>query len=401
MDSRRREIVLSMATVLCGSALPHSAAARQHLPTMQDLIARIEGPGVPFSGKPGELRSLTLEAVMKKLGVPGMSLAVVADSQVHWSKAYGVSDAASGTPVTPETRFQAASISKPLTAIAILRLVEQGELSLDTDVNAYLKSWKVPRCAGCDRAPVTLRSLISHTSGADDGFGFPGYAPDAPLPTVVEMIEGRPPSITGAVPFVRPPFTFHRYSGGGYLILQLVLSDVLRRPFDQIMRDLVLEPLGMRHSSFAQPLPPEAARNAALAHGPDGKRLDQPWHVFPEQAAAGLWTTAADLARVIVEVQRAAWDGRGAVLGRAGARALLAPTGIGPFGAGFRLLTFGEGWYFYHGGSNWGYEAHLRGHFRKGYGIAIMTNAQKSGYSLIREVDARVVDAYGWDRAAT
>lgn len=353
------------------------------------------------SGKAGTLRSLPLDEVMQKLGVPGMSLAVVADSQVHWSKAYGVRDAESGAPVTHDTLFQAASISKPLTAMAILRLVEQGKLSLDEDVNAYLTSWKVPRCGACGSTPVTLRSLISHTSGADDGFGFPGYAPGAPLPSVVEMIEGRPPSITGAVPFARPPFTSHRYSGGGYLVLQLVLAEVLGRPFDQIMRELVLEPLGMRHSSFAQPLPPDAARNVALAHGPDGKRLDQPWHVFPEQAAAGLWTTAADLARVIVEVQRAAWDGRGAVLGRAGARELLAPTGIGPFGAGFRLLSFGEGWYFYHGGSNWGYEAHFRGHLRKGYGIAIMTNAQKSGYSLIGEVDARVAAAYGWDRAGT
>jgi CubicO group peptidase (beta-lactamase class C family) len=335
---------------------------------------------------------------MRRLGVPGMSLAVIENSRIHWSKAYGVRDSASGAPAAGDTLFQAASISKPLTAMAILRLVEQGRLSLDEDVNAYLRSWRLP-CSACGSQPVTLRSLMSHTSGADDGFGFPGYAPGSRLPTIVEILEGRPPSITGPVPFARPPFAAYRYSGGGYLVLQLVLSDVLDRPFDRIMDDLVLGPLGMRDSTYAQPLPPDRARNAAFAHGADGRRLAEPWHLFPEQAAAGLWTTAADLARAVIEVQQAAWGGAGAVLGRSAAREMISPIGVGPFGAGFRLITFGEGWYFYHGGSNWGYEAHIRGHLRKGYGVAIMTNAQESGAALIGEVGSRVANAYEWDRA--
>jgi len=224
--------------------------------------------------------------------------------------------------------------------------------------------------------------------------------PGDPLPTIVELLEGRPPSITGPVRFARPPFAAYGYSGGGYLILQLMLSDLLGRPFDRIMRDLVLGPLGMASSTYAQPLPMELARRAARAHGSDGKRLPHPWHVFPEQAAAGLWTTAADLARAVIEVQRAAWEGRGAVLAPGSAREMISPTGVGPFGAGFRLLTLGDGWYFHHSGSNWGFEAHVRGHLRKGYGVAIMTNAQESGSSLIGEVGSRIANACNWDRAA-
>lgn len=389
MKFNRREALAASIAVL---ATPCLAAS----PSPEESIALVERGG---GARGGEFAALSINVLMQKLGVPGMSMAVIRDWKIHWSKSYGVRDAISRAPVTPDTRFQAASISKPVTAMAVLRLAQEGRLRLDDDVNTYLHHWKLKACEDCKGKPVTPRSLIGHVAGADDGFGFPGYAPSVPLPTVVDILDGRSPSVTGAVLFTRPPYEAYKYSGGGYVVLQQMLTDLTGRSFAGLMRDLVLAPLAMENSTFEQPLPSKLAALAATAHSADGKRMDQPWHVYPEQSAAGLWTTAMDLASMVIEVQRAVRNDGGKVLRSRMAREMLSPIGVGPFGAGFRLTAIGDGWYFYHGGSNWGFEAHVRGHLHKGYGVAIMTNAQDSGAALINEMGSRVAEAYGWDSA--
>jgi len=390
MMINRREAVVTGIVAL-------AAPCRAANPGPEEAIARVELGG---GARGGELAALSIELLMQKLGVPGMSMVVIRDWKIHWSKSYGVRDAASRAPVTPDTPFQAASISKPVTAMAVLRLAQAGRLRLDDDVNAYLRHWTLKACAGCKGKPVTPRSLMGHVAGADDGFGFPGYPPSALLPTLIDILDGRPPSITGAVSFTRPPYEAYKYSGGSYVVLQQMLTDLTGRPFAELMRDLVLRPLAMENSTFEQPLPSKLTALAATAHSADGKRMDQPWHVYPEQSAAGLWTTATDLAAMVIEIQRAVRDDGGKVLRWQMAREMLSPIGVGPFGAGFRLTALGDGWYFYHGGSNWGFEAHVRGHLHKGYGVAIMTNAQDSGATLINEMGSRLAEAYGWDSAS-
>lgn len=389
MMFNRREMVVGGIAALTTPCMGASTGAEVH-------IARIERGGRAGGG---ELAALPIDVMMQKLGVPGMSIAVVRDTQIHWSKCYGVRDAASRAPVTPATRFQAASISKPLTAMAVLRLAQEGRIRLDGDVNAYLRNWSLKACRDCKGKPVTPRSLMGHVAGAEDGFGFPGYPPSVPLPTLVDILEGRSPSVTGAVSFTRPPFEDYKYSGGSYVVIQKMLTDLTGRRFEDLMHDLVLKPLAMENSTFEQPLPSKIAALAATAHSANGKRMDQPWHVYPEQSAAGLWTTATDLAAVVIEVQRSVQEGGGNLLRPQMAREMLTPIGVGPFGAGFRLAMIGDEWYFYHGGSNWGFEAHVRGHLRKGYGVAIMTNAQESGARLINEVGSRLAESYGWDSA--
>jgi CubicO group peptidase (beta-lactamase class C family) len=341
---------------------------------------------------------LTLSEVMQKVRVPGMSVAVVKDFQVHWTKAYGVADVATGRPADTSTRFQAASISKPVTAMAAVRLAQDRRLDLDADVNSVLTSWKVPaseytRGGG---GPVTPRALFSHTSGADDGFGFPGYDPGAARPTLTQILDGEPPSNLGAVRFARPPFQAYKYSGGGVTLMQLALADLTGQPFAALMHDTVLGPLQMTASSFEQP--PSSGSTAALARAHDGQArpMNTPWHVYPEQAAAGLWTTPADLARFVIEVQTALRGPTGTVLSQASAREMTTPVGVGPFGVGLAVELRGEGWYFSHGGSNWGFQADIVGHLRKGYGIVVMTNGDR-GRPLINEVEARVAAAYNWD----
>ena len=176
--------------------------------------------------------------------------------------------------------------------------------------------------------------------------------------------------------------------------MQQALSDVTGEPFERLMQRLVLRPLGMAHSSFEPPT--GAAPGYARAHDESGKRMDAPWHIYPEKAAAGLWTTAGDLARFVIELARGGAGEEGTVLHPDFARQMLAPVGVGEFAVGPRIVRKGDEWYFYHGGSNWGFEARIIGHLRKGYGLVIMTNAQGSGAALIEEMQARIFEAYHW-----
>jgi CubicO group peptidase (beta-lactamase class C family) len=237
---------------------------------------------------------------------------------------------------------------------------------------------------------------LSHTSGSDDGFGFPGYDPSATRPTVVQILNGEPPSNVGPVRFVRPPFTGQKYSGGGTEIMQLTLTDLTGLPFAELMNQKVLGPLGMTGSSYEQPPTGEVAERTARAHDGSGKAMGPKWHVYPEQAAAGLWTTPSDLARVAIEAQRAIQGPAGKVLSQASAREMMAPTGLGPFAVGFMIEKRGEGWYFMHSGGNWGFRCDLVAHMRKGYGVVVMTNGDNGG-SVIKEIEDRVAAAYGWD----
>lgn len=358
-----------------------------------DYIARVEGPQSP--NRQG-FDPLTIEQLMTRFRVPGVSVAVFKDFEIHWTKGYGVADVESKTAVDEHTVFQAASISKPVTALAVMRAVQDGKLSLDTDINTYLESWKVPASEHNKTQPVTLRALLSHTSGSGDGFGFPGYHPDAARPTVVQILNGDKPSNVGKVLFERPPFTYAKYSGGGTTIVQLALIEHLKRPFPELLKTMVLDPVGVRDSAYEQPLSPERDKNAARAHDGQGRTRDAKWHVYPELAAAGLWTTPSDLARIALDVQRSLMMDKGKVLSRASARAMMTPAGVGGFAVGWSIEKRGEGWYFMHGGSNWGFQCHLIAHMTKGYGVAIMTNSD-SGGAILGQIEQRVANAYNWD----
>jgi CubicO group peptidase (beta-lactamase class C family) len=383
-------VVLFAAAVSSTPAGP-SSVAQDTSPAA--MMTRIEGRQVPdrqgFDG-------FTLEQLMEKMRVPGVSVAVIKDFEIHWAKGYGTSDVTTGAPVTPDTIFQAASISKPTAAMGVMRLVQDGKMSLDAEINTFLKSWKLPASEHTRDRPVTLRALLSHTSGLGDGFGFPGYPPNAPLPSVVQILNGEKPSNTGKVLLDRPPFTAYKYSGGGVTIVQLAVTDTTGRAFHELMKSLVLDPIGMRHSAFEQPLSAERDSTAARAHSGRGAAMDAKWHVYPELQAAGLWTTPSDLARLAIELQRTLQGQSTRVLSLASAREMITPVGVGDFAVGFGLRKLGEGWYFGHGGSNWGFQCDLVAHVRKGYGVAIMTNADSGGV-VVNEIRNRVAAAYNWD----
>jgi CubicO group peptidase (beta-lactamase class C family) len=369
------------------------ATARAQTQTAADYIAAVEG--AQSSPGPNDLGTLTIAELMARFNVPGVSIAVIHDFEIHWAKGYGIADVETGAAVDDETMFQAASISKPVAAMAVLRAVQDGLFTLDDDINDILQSWTLDGGEFTRDRPVTPRMLTSHTSGLGDGFGFPGYDPSDPIPTVVQILEGDELSNVNVLFMERAPMSLMEYSGGGVTLMQQALSDVRGRPFADIMRDDVLRPIGMDNSTFEQPLPPARDRNAARAHSRDGTAMGAKWHVYPEMAAAGLWTTAGDLARFALEVQRSAIGESNRVLSRATVQEMLSPVGVGDFAVGFSIAKLGQGWYFSHGGSNWGFRATLLAHKVKGYGLAIMTNADQ-GSAVAGELSRRIQLAYEW-----
>jgi CubicO group peptidase (beta-lactamase class C family) len=357
------------------------------------MMRRIESPQTPdHQGLDG----LTVQQVMERAHVPGVSIAVIKDFEVHWAKGYGTADVESGARVDADTIFQAASISKPVAAMAAVRAAQDGKFSLDDDINSILKTWKLPENEFTRGHPVTPRALMSHTSGLGDGFGFPGYHPSAPRPTLVQILNGSAPSNVGRVFMERPPFTAEKYSGGGVTLMQLAMMDATGASYPEMMQAVVLGPIGMTHSAYEQPLSAERDRHAARAHDGGGRAMDAKWHVYPELAAAGLWTTPTDLAKFAIEVQKTANGKSMRVLTRASVLEMLTPVGVGDYAVGLGIAKMGQGWYFGHGGSNWGFQCDLLAHRVKGYGVAIMTNGDR-GRAVIDEVRARVAAAYGWD----
>jgi len=320
--------------------------------------------------------------------VPAVSVAVIRDHRIEWAEAWGFADVASHREATPTTLFQAASISKPVAATAALTLVEEGKLDLDTDVNGYLTSWHVPDTAAAQKEKVTLRRLLTHTAGLTV-HGFPGYARSDRLPSAVEVLDGK--GNTDPVRIAMKPGFMWQYSGGGYTVVQVLLGDVTGVPFDRLMRERVLEPMGMTLSTYTAPLPASRWDDAASGYRGDGTPVEESWHVYPEQAAAGLWTTPSDLARWGLGIL-AAYDGAAdGVLSPAMAREMLTPGrnnwGLGPSLDGAHLR-------FGHGGSNEGFQCMLAVFF-DGRGVAIMTNGDRGG-ALMSEILATLAVAYDW-----
>jgi len=366
-----------------------AACSKGGSPDSSIAIARIRDSLMPTVVITGETpATASIATRMAELNVPAVSVAVIDGGRIVWAEAWGMADAASGRPATPGSLFQAASISKPVTATAALQLVEEGKLDLDIPVNAYLRSWKVAESPFTAVEFVTLRRLLTHTAGLTV-HGFPGYARSAEIPDAVAVLEGR--GNTAPVQVDVTPGSKWRYSGGGYTVVQVLLSDVTGQPFAGLMRERVLAPAGMTSSTYEQPLPEARWTEAATGYRPDGEPVEEGWHVYPEQAAAGLWTTPTDLARWGLAIL-AAYDGKeGGVIEPETARAMLT-AGMGRYGLGAGIGE--DGRWFGHGGSNEGFRCQLVV-FLDGRGAAIMTNGDRGG-ELIPQILATLALQYDW-----
>jgi CubicO group peptidase (beta-lactamase class C family) len=372
-----------------------AAAATLAAQNVDERVRRIENgllPPVVVKGQPNQ--TLKLDDRMRELKIPGVSVAVFENGRIEWTRGWGMADVAEGRRVEADTRFQAASISKPVAAAAALALVTLGQMSLDDDINRHLTSWKLPANAFTAKEKVTLGHLLSHTGGVTVS-GFRGYAADESVPTLLQLLDGVKPANSAPIRVDIPVGTRWRYAGGGYSIVQLAIQDVTKKPFADALRELVLEPLGMSRSTFVQPLPATLREKAATGYRSSGDPIAGRWHTYPEQAAAGLWTTPADLARFAIAIQQtAAGTAPQPIMSRAIAAQMLKAR-MDDYGLGVGLTGVGPAAQFGHGGSNAGFRCQLVAFKDRASGVVVMTNSDR-GSAIMQEIIRAVAREYGW-----
>ena len=389
----RKTFLLLFATVSATS----SAAAQDT--TLAARIRRVEsGLSMPVMVVGRADLAMSVADRMRVHNTPAVSIAVINDGRIEWARAYGTLQARGSVPADTGTLFQAASISKPVAALGALLLAQRGQLSLDADVNTYLRSWRVPENAFTAREKVTLRRIVSHNAGLTV-HGFPGYAADSAVPTTVQVLDGQRPANTAAVRVDTFPGAILRYSGGGTTVMQQMVTDVTGRPFPLFMRETVLRPLGMLNSDYDYNVAADRVRRIALAHDRQGRPIEGGWHRYPEMAAAGLWTTPSDLARFVIAVHHASRGRTGGVISPELARQMLTQqSGQNGNGFGLGLQLEGAGTpaeWFGHGGSNEGYRAMMVMFSGTGDGAVVMTSSD-AGAELASEILRSLAREYGW-----
>ena len=335
----------------------------------------------------GEEKRVGLDQALALLNVPSASIALIDEGRIAFARAYGKGP-------MPDTPYQAASLSKFVAAIGALRLVEAGTLKLDEDVNEKLTSWRVRSNPLDAEHKVTLRGLLSLTGGIGVP-GFLGYEVGAPVPTLTQILDGTPPANSPPVTVIATPGSAYHYSGGGYEIAEALLQDVTGKPFPQLMQDLVLRPMGMTSSSFDQPPSEAFASRAVSGHFADGKELPGRWHVFPEHAAAGLWSTPTDLAKLLVQLADT-WQGLTSIfLRRHTLEEMLTPQSGGPYGLGAAVAGDGASLVLMKRGQNVGFQGYLILYPASGQVMVVMTNSD-NGFKLAEALIKRAAVAYGW-----
>jgi CubicO group peptidase (beta-lactamase class C family) len=375
--------VLIFLAFSCKTEKPGNALADMHA---------IENGLLPAVHVKGDsVTAFNLQERMAHYSVPGLSLALVENGQLKWAKGYGIANSENGSEVGTTTLFQAASISKPLAALAILKLVENGILDLDEDVNTYLKDWKIPENNFTKEQKVTLRGLLTHTAGITV-HGFPGYRQSDRFPTITEVLNGDGNTAKIHVDII--PGSIWRYSGGGYTIMEKIIEDQSGLSLDEYMSRYIFPEIGMENSTFQQPLGQEFHSHASAAYDTDGKIIEGYWHNYPEKAAAGLWTTPTDLAKYCIEIHRVLSGKAKGVLSRETIEMMLTKH-QNDWGLGPSLSGEDDSLIFMHGGKNAGFTNNLVSFAHRGNALIIMTNAD-NGRPLISEIERAVSCHYRW-----
>ncbi len=366
-----------------------SPQSEKHKKFLNERISRIEN-GLQSNiqiqyGDSVSIQYYNIEERMKELGIPGVSIAVMNNGVIEWAKGYGMADSYENREVTTETLFQAGSISKPIAATRILQLAEKDKINLDSNVNDYLSSWKLPDNEFTEKEKVTTRRLMTHSAGLTV-HGFPGYSKSDTIPSIVDILNGK--GNTGPVRVFRKPGERWKYSGGGYTIMQLIITDLEQKKFPEIMQEHVLDPFGMTSSTYANPLPKKYHDLAATGYYNDQTAVKGKWHTYPEMAAAGLWTTPSQLVLWAKEVQQILQTQKDGLLKTQTVNEMLTEhrgnQGLGPY---VLKHTFG------HGGADEGFRADLMAWKDIPISVAIMSNSD-NGSSIFREIFLSLAKEY-------
>lgn len=370
--------------------LSAATAQQPYSKAVNEQIARVEtslSGGIIIDGK-----TYTLPERMKHYNVSGLSVAVIDNYQIVWAKGYGYADKKEKRKVTANTLFEPGSISKSLNAVGILQLAQQGKLDLYQDINQYLVNWKFPYDTVSHGKKITTAQLLSHTAGLGV-HGFPGYQRDSAIAAVTDILDGRAPSNTEAVRSVTEPGKASRYSGGGILITQQMLTDLTKQRYEQYIYEHVLRPLGMTNSSYNQPPAVSQRKNLATGYKSNGNEVPGKYFVYPEKAAAGLWTTPTDICKYILEIQQAYLGKSSKVLNQE-----MVKLHVTPYKNDVAMGTFiqnrnGEK-YFDHTASNEGFSGLFIGGLTNGKGAAIFVNSDDA--TIAFELVNSIAIAYNW-----
>lgn len=386
-------LVGAAVALLAGCSSPKAPATTAAVPDPRpDRVLAGLRPGFAIKGEAPVRWTLAERMALHK--VPGVSIAIVDSGRIIWARGFGVKETGGADSVTTETLFQAGSVSKPTFALGVMRLVQDGKLDLDEDVNVKLTSWKVPENKFTATEKVTLRRILSHNAGLTM-HGFPGYEAGTPIPTLPQILDGTKPIVnTDPVRVDTFPGAIWRYSGGGTTIAQLLVTEFTKQPFPAFMKEKVLDPAGMTHSTYEQPLPVAMAPQAATGHLVDGTPVKGKYHTYPEMAAAGLWTTPSDLATLAIELQKTYAGASAKVVSQATLKQMFtvqkAPSGIGYF-----LVGEGKDLEFQHSGGDEGFITEFAAFAERGQGAFIMTNGLNGG-AIIAELIPAIAEEYGW-----
>ena len=384
-------VIILLFFILTACETPKSRTQKRRRSVENGLIK-----AVVLKGQ--EPEKMKLEDRMMYYRIPGASIAVIYKYRIDWANAYGFKEAGSFEPVTIHSLFQAASLSQPVSALAALHSVEEGRLTLDSDVNEFLSSWKLAENVFTRESKVTLRTLLSHSAGLIP-YEFKGYPQSAPLPSLTQILSGQKPANSPAARVYAVSGTQYSYSELGYAVLQQILIDLEKKPFPQIMNESVFQPLGMERSTFECPLPEGVEEMAVTGHLREGRPLEGKWYLYPEMAAAGLWTTPSDLAFFLIDIMKAARGESRKVVSPELARTMLTPQ-MDIQGFGFLIEDAGDNLFFHMKGKNEGFECFMVAYPVRGEGAVVMTNSANGSY-LIEEILRGISAAYEWPHFQT
>lgn len=365
----------------------HNPSYNKEIEERISLVERSLGEAIKTDTKP-----TLLQERMKFYNVPGVSIAVIKDYKLEWARGYGFADKEQSVPVTTQTLFQAASISKSLNAVGVLKLAQNGKVNLDADINTYLTTWKFPYDSTKGKKIITLRNILSHTAGTSV-HGFRGYAAGEEVPTITQILNGEKPANSQPVRSLFDAGTKYQYSGGGTTISQLVVMDVTHLPYDQYAQKNILDPLGMKNSFYSMPPKEEKLSRLATGYRSEGNPVKGKYHVYPEQAAASLWTNPTELSNFIIELQLACLGKSKKVLSKEWASAMITPV-MNDAALGTFIRTAGDEKYFSHGGANEGFRCIYIGNVANGNGAVVMVNSDNG--NILQEILNSIATVYGW-----
>lgn len=389
-SAKNLAVTLVLVSLTTGTAAPQTSQTEAEAARIERVLSGLRTP-IAIKGQPSE--RWTLAECMAQSHLPGISIAVIDNDRVAWARGFGLKEADKTDAVTTSTLFQAQSISKAVAATATLALVNSGLLSLDESPNLYLKSWKLPYNKYQAHEKVTLRRILSHSSGLNVG-GLAGYRPGEPMPTLLQILNGEKPANNPPVRVDFTPGSKYRYSGGGAEVMQQLLMDVTRQTFPDLMERLVLEPVGMKLSTYEQPLPEARWAEAASGHDGAGAVMKGKWLIQPELAAGGLWTTPTELAKWALEITKA-WKGKPNKLFSKSIATEMLTVQKAPYGLGVVVQGSGPSLEFSHEGANSGFRAEMVMFPAVGKGAVIMANGDQADW-VIGNLIRSIANEYDW-----